>query len=98
MQNDGVLFNPATREALAPTGDGHLTVIKQSGPAHFSVQQTLATLPGARTIALDRKTGHIFLMTADYGPLPADAPPPVPGHIARGPMLPDSFKIIEIGR
>jgi DNA-binding beta-propeller fold protein YncE len=98
MQNDGVLFNPATREALAPTGDGHLTVIKQDRPGHFSVQQTLATLPGARTIGLDRKTGHIFLMTADYGPLPADAPPPVPGRIARGPMLPDSFKIIEIGR
>jgi DNA-binding beta-propeller fold protein YncE len=98
MQNDGVLFNPVTNEILAPTGDGHLTVIKQDGPAHFSVEQTLTTLSGARTIALDRKTGHIFLMTADYGPVPADAPPSVPGRIARGPMLPDSFKIIEIGR
>ncbi len=98
MQNDGVLFNPATNQALAPSGDGHLTVIKQDGSAHFSVEQTLTTLPGARTIALDRKTGHVFLMTAEYGPLPADAPPPMPGRIARGPMLPDSFKIIEIGR
>jgi DNA-binding beta-propeller fold protein YncE len=97
-QNDGVLFNPATNEALAATGDGHLTVIKEDGPGKFSVDQTLATLPGARTIALDRKTNHIFLMTADYGPVPADAPPPPPGRIARGPMLPDSFKIIEIGR
>jgi DNA-binding beta-propeller fold protein YncE len=97
-QNDGVLFNPDTREALAPTGDGHLTVVKEDGPNRFSIAQTLATLPGARTIALDSKTGHIFLMTADYGPVPADAPPPVPGRIARGPMLPDSFKIIEIGR
>jgi DNA-binding beta-propeller fold protein YncE len=98
MQNDGVLFNPATKEALAATGDGHLTVIKEDSPDHFSVEQTLTTLAGARTIALDSRTGHIFLMTADYGPLPADAPPPVPGRIARGPMLPDSFKIIEIGR
>ena len=98
MQNDGVLFNPATREALAPTGDGHLTVVKEDGPSRFGVAQTLTTLPGARTIALDAKTGHIFLMTADYGPVPSDAPPPVPGRIARGPMLPDSFKIIEIGR
>ncbi|HEY2009266.1 MAG TPA: hypothetical protein VGH23_09780 [Rhizomicrobium sp.] len=98
MQNDGVLFNPGTGEALAATGDGHLTVIRQDSPGHFSVEQTLTTLPGARTIALDRKTGHIFLMTADYGPVPADAPPPQPGRIARGPMLPDSFRIIEIGR
>jgi DNA-binding beta-propeller fold protein YncE len=98
MQNDGVLFNPTTREALAPTGDGHLTVVKEDGPGRFSIAQTLATLPGARTIALDTKTDHIFLMTAEYGPVPANAPPPVPGRIARGPMLPDSFKIIEIGR
>jgi DNA-binding beta-propeller fold protein YncE len=97
-QNDGVLFNPATNEALAATGDGHLTVIKENGPGHFSVEQTLATQPGARTIALDTRTNHIFLMTADYGPVPADAPPPVPGRIARGPMLPGSFRIIEIGR
>lgn len=98
QQNDGVLFNPATGEALAATGDGHLTVIKQDSPGHFSVEQTLDTLPGAKTIALDQKTSHIFVMTVDYGPVPADAPPPVPGRIQRGPMLPDSFKIIEIGR
>jgi len=97
-QNDGVLFDSATHEALAATGDGHLSVIKEDGPAKFSVEQTLATIAGARTIALDKKTGHIFLMTADYGPVPTDAPPPAPGRIARGPMLPDSFKIIEIGR
>ena len=97
-QNDGVLFDPATKRALAATGDGHLTVIGQDDATHFSIAQTLTTMPGARTIALDRKTGHIFLMTADFGPVPADAPPPVPGRIARGPMLPDSFKIIEIGR
>jgi DNA-binding beta-propeller fold protein YncE len=98
MQNDGVLFNPATKEVLAATGDGHLTVIKEDGPKKFSVEQTLTTQPGARTIALDRKTNRIFLMTADYGPVPADAPPPQPGRIARGPMLPGSFRIIEIGR
>lgn len=97
-QNDGVLFDPATNEALAATGDGHLSVIKEDGPDKFSVEQTLTTIAGARTIALDKKTGHIFLMTADYGPVPADAPPPAPGRIARGPMLPDSFRIIEIGR
>lgn len=97
-QNDGVLFNPATNEALAATGDGHLSVIKEDSAGHFAVEQTLTTLPGARTIALDSKTGHIFLMTAEYGPVPADAPPPPPGRIARGPLLPDSFKIIEIGR
>ena len=97
-QNDGVMFNPNTGEAFAPSGDGQLTVVKESGRGRFAVEQVLATAPGARTIALDRKTGHIFLMTAEYGPAPPDAPPPPAGRIARGPMLPDSFKIIEIGR
>ena len=96
QQNDGVQFNPATDEVFVPSGDGQLTVVKESG-RNFEVEQTLATAPGARTIALDGKTGHVFLMTGDYGPVPADAPPPPAGRIARGPLLPGSFKILEVG-
>jgi len=96
--NDGVVFNPATGEAIASQGEGTLVIIKQQGPGHFVLEQTLSTLPGAKTLALDAKSGHIFLITADYGPVPADAQPPSNGRIARGPMLADSFKILEIGR
>jgi DNA-binding beta-propeller fold protein YncE len=97
LQTDGAAFNPNTNEAFAPTGDGHLTIVKESSPTSFAVEQVLDTAPGARTIALDKTTGHIFLITADYAP-----PPPgmtvKPGRIARGPALPDTFKILEIGR
>jgi DNA-binding beta-propeller fold protein YncE len=96
--NDGVVFNPVTREAFAAQGDGTLAVVKEDSPTRFTLEQNLPTHSGAKTLALDGKTGHIFLIAADYGPVPADAPPLSNGRIARGPMLPGSFRIIEIGR
>jgi DNA-binding beta-propeller fold protein YncE len=96
--NDGVVFNPKTHEAFASQGDGTLAIVKESGPAHFALEQTLPTQAGAKTLALDDKTGHIFLIAAEYGPVPADAPPLSNGRIARGPMLPGSFTILEVGR
>jgi DNA-binding beta-propeller fold protein YncE len=98
LGNDGVAFNPATREAFASQGEGTLAIVKENSPTNFVLEQTLPTNSGAKTLTLDRKTGHIFLIAADYGPVPADAPPVSSGRIARGPMLPDSFKILEVGR
>lgn len=90
---DTVAFNPATNEAIsAQGGDGTMTFIKEKSPTSFVVEQTLATHAGARTLVLDTKTGHVFTQTADFEPAPADAPP---GR--RGPMVPGSFSIIEVG-
>ena len=98
LGNDGVVFNPATSEAFASQGDGTLAVVKENGPSSFALEQTLPTQSGAKTLTLDAKTGHIFLIAADYGPVPADAPPLSNGRIARGPLLPGSFTILEVGR
>ncbi len=96
--NDGVVFNPATHEAFASQGDGTLAVVKENSPTSFTLEQTLPTQSGGKTLTLDSKTGHIFIIAAEYGPVPADAPPLSNGRIARGPMLPDSFTILEVGR
>jgi len=98
LGNDGLVFNPATSEVFASQGDGTLVVVKENGPTSFALEQTLTTQSGAKTLALDTKTGHIFLIAAEYGPVPADAPPLSNGRIARGPMLADSFTILEVGR
>jgi len=98
LGNDGVVFNPATREAFASQGDGTLVVVKENSPTSFTLEQTLTTQSGGKTLTLDTKTGHIFVIAAEYGPVPADAPPLSNGRIARGPMLPDSFTILEVGR
>jgi DNA-binding beta-propeller fold protein YncE len=68
---DGVTFNPATTEIFSSQGDGTLTVIKEDSPTSFSVEQTVPTPARAKTLTLDSKTGHILLITAEFGPTPA---------------------------
>jgi DNA-binding beta-propeller fold protein YncE len=97
---DGALFNPKTMEAFSSNGDGTLTVIKENSPASFVVEQNLTTVPRAKTLTLDSKTGHILLIAAEYGPPPAPpaTPPPGGGRGPRAPMVPDSFMILVVGK
>jgi DNA-binding beta-propeller fold protein YncE len=81
---DGATFNPETMEAFSSQGDGTLTVIKENSPTSFVVEQTVATPPRAKTLTLDTKTGHILLITAEYGPAPAPAATPAPAPAAGG--------------
>jgi len=96
---DGAVFNPATMEAFSSQGDGTLTVVKENSPTSFMVEQTVATPVRAKTLTLDEKTGHIVLITAEFAPPPADAPPPAAGgRPFRGAMVPDSFEIVVVGK
>jgi len=96
---DGALFNPKTMEAFSSNGDGTLTVIKENSPTSFVVEQNLTTVPRAKTLTLDTKTGHILLIAAEYGPPPAPpATPPPGGRGPRAPMVPDSFMILVVGK
>lgn len=98
---DSAVFNPATKEAFSSQGDGTLTIIKELSPTNFAVEQTLQTKLGAKTLTLDAKTNHIVLITADFGPpptSPAPSPGAPPGRPRRGPMLPDSFSILVVGK
>jgi hypothetical protein len=92
---DGAVFNPKTMEAFSSNGDGTLTVVKENSPTSFVVEQTLQTLPRAKTLTLDTKTGKLYLITAEFTP-----PPPTPpgGRPARGQMVPDSFAILVVGK
>jgi len=98
MAVDTVAFNPATMEAIATGGEGYVVFIKENSSTSFEVEQRLPTMLGARTMALDTKTNHVLTMAFEYGPAPQNAPPPVPGRIALGPPLPDSFTILMVGR
>jgi DNA-binding beta-propeller fold protein YncE len=87
---DGAVFNPATGEAFSSQGDGTLTVIKETSPTTFAVEQTVTTMPGAKSLTLDRRTGRILLIAAEFGPAPAGG--------RRGPMVPGSFTILVVAR
>ncbi|PYU21404.1 MAG: hypothetical protein DMG32_20735 [Acidobacteria bacterium] len=95
---DTVAFNPATMEAISTAGGGSIVFIKENSPTSFEVEQRLKTMVGARNMVLDTKTNHVLSMAFEYGPLPADAPPPVPGRMALGPPLPGSFTLLMVGK
>ena len=93
--SDGAVFNPVTSEAFSSQGDGTLTVVKETNPSNFVVEQTLGTPKRAKTLTLDSKTNCLFLITAEFLP-----PPPTPAGTrpARGAMVPDTFSILKVGK
>jgi hypothetical protein len=99
--SDGAAFNPATLEAFSAQGNGTMTIVKETSPTTFEVEQNLQTMNGARTITFDSKTGHLFVMSQERGAPPAPAPgatPPPGGRAPQGAVVPGSFTILEIGK
>jgi DNA-binding beta-propeller fold protein YncE len=95
---DGAGFIPETKEAFSSQGDGTLTVIKEISPTSFAVEQTVKTMPSAKTMTIDKKTNHILLIAAEFGPAPAPDPAKPSRYPRRGPMVDGSFSIIEVGK
>lgn len=72
---DGGGFNPATMEAWSSQRDGTLTIIKESSPTSFAVEQTVTTKAGCKTSSLDTKNNRIVLICTERAP---GATPPAP--------------------
>ena len=94
---DALEFGPRTGLIYLSTGggDGALSIFHEDAPEKYSLVQNVRTLPGARTMALDRKTGKVYLPVADFGPAPAptaDNPRPRPR------MVPGTFSVLVVAR
>jgi YVTN family beta-propeller protein len=87
--SDGVAFDPSTGYAISSNGDGTLTVVQEMN-GKYDVVENVATARGARTITLDEKTHNVYLPVADQLP-------PQPGQ-RRGGTVPDSFKVLVVGK
>lgn len=87
--SDGVVFDPGPGYAMSSNGDGTLTVVAQNG-GKWEVVENIATEARARTIALDDKTHKVYLPTAKTGPAPAGG--------GRATFLPNSFKVLVVGK
>ena len=70
---DGGGFNPNTMEAFSSQGDGTLTIIKESSPTSFTVEQTVQTKAGCKTSSLDTKNNRIVLICTERAPQAASA-------------------------
>ena len=92
---DAVRFDSGTGLVFSSNGDGTMTVVKQESADKYSVLETVTTAPRARTMELDPKTHHVFLVTAEFGPAPAptkEQPRPRPT------VVPGTFQVLEFGK
>jgi len=91
---DAAAYDARRGLVYSSNGDGTLTVIHQDAPDHYTVIQTLATKPGARTMTLDPGSGRVYLVSADFGPAP---PPTETQPNPRPAPIPGSFVILVVG-
>ena len=88
-------------EAFSAHGNGTMTIVKETSPTTFEVEQNLDTMNGARTITFDSKTQHLLVMSVEYGAAARrrrGAPPPTGRGGGRGPSIPGSFTIVVVGK
>jgi DNA-binding beta-propeller fold protein YncE len=98
---DGDVFDPATGNVYAAcrdSGDGKTGatyIFHADSPDKISQVAVVKTIYGARTISLDSKTHHVFLIgTEKNDPVPATAKNPNPRP---KPVL-STFQLLEIGK
>ena len=87
---DGIAWDPKQKLAFVPAGRaGTLSVISLAG-GKASVVDTVPTQISARTIAIDERTGRLYLPAAKYGPPPAGG--------GRPQVQPGSFEVLVVGK
>jgi DNA-binding beta-propeller fold protein YncE len=91
---DANRFDPGMQLAFSSNGDGTLTVVHEDSPDKYTVVDNVQTQRGARTMEVDPKTHNVFLVTAEFGPMPTDAKP---GERRRPPVIPGSFTLLVFG-
>jgi len=90
---DATIFDPANGLIFASTGDGVLTIVHQDSPDAYTIVDNVKTMRGAKTLALDPKTGKLFTATVENVPLNATAPPKPIGPVA---YVPGPFVVLTI--
>jgi YVTN family beta-propeller protein len=70
---DFAVYDPIRHWALSSNRDGTLSRIAETGPNSFAALPPVATAYGARTMAIDPKTGRLFLVTGTYDENPSAA-------------------------
>ena len=90
---DGVAFDNATQTIFTSNGVGNMTVINEKGPNKFVIASTVITKRGARTITIDESSHLLYLPTAEFEPLPANAK-----QGDRPKMKAGTFQVMVIGR
>jgi len=84
---DGAAFDPGLKCAYSSNGDKTMTVVKEGDNDNFIVLENFPTQQGARTIAVNGMTHHVYLPAADFDPA-------IEGQKAK--IKPGSFVVLDI--
>ncbi len=76
-KTDGAAYDPSLKCAYSSNGSGTVTVIKEGNKDSFAVLENIATQKGAKTIAVNKKTHHLYLPTAEFETTPGIEKPKV---------------------
>jgi len=76
-KTDGAAFDPSLKCAYSSNGAGTVTVVKEVDKDTYAVVENILTQKGAKTIAINRKTHHIYLPTAEFETAPGVEKPKV---------------------
>jgi YVTN family beta-propeller protein len=86
---DGAAFDPMYKRVYSSNGEGTMTVVQEENNNSFKVLETVTTQRGARTIAINKTTHHLYLSTAEYESAPSESN-------RRPPIKPNSFVVLDI--
>jgi len=90
---DGAAFDENNKIIFAPNGrDATISAFKEKTANEFVSLGNITTRAGARTITIDKKTGALFLPTAEFEP--ADPANPT----ARPKMIAGTFQVLMINQ
>ena len=84
---DGVAFDSVLKRAYSSNGEGNITVVQEVNKDKFVVVTTIPTQKGARTIAANSITHHLYLPAAEYKTAESGKRPAV---------IPGSFVILDV--
>jgi len=92
---DGAIFNEQSKLVACSNGEGTITIVKELGANKFEVVDTIITARGAKTLAFDSKTEHLYTVTAQLGDTPA---PTAANPKPRPAIIPGTFMLLEYGK
>lgn len=93
---DALGWDPTEKMMFIPGGDGTLTIVHQDSPDKYTVVATVATMRGAKTVAVDPTRHVAYVFTPEYGPPPEGTTTPPGRRGPRGPIVGAWF--IAVGR
>ena len=82
---DAAAYDAKRDLVFSSNGEGTVTVLRREKDGTYGVVQTVKTQPSARTMALDERTGRLYLSAADR----------LPGENRRA-TVPGSFRVIVV--